>query len=348
MIRNINRHLFLKYTYSFNGTDIVSMDEHVKVDIERNNVIWGQFTGDSRSNNFDVNKIKVLDKQVNKGIPTFVFFFCGEKKELYVAQYLERYSRYEIEEASEEMKLIPQYYHHLVGKRPDGNPSCKAYVKVRNIMQIDINSLRNIIQFDKDRTMFDRASERFNTAYVNVEDSFYNELVRLTQKNIKITVDQNTLNKLEEIRYQNDIESVRVDEIINFHDNPKIIDDKKSRQETLKWDRNPKRAKRVIVYNNYKCEFDKTHNYFISDITKKNYVEAHHLIPMEFQDRFIPISLDVEANIISLCVVCHKKLHHGIFSEKKKIIEKLYTERKNRIKDCGINIELDELLNLYK
>ena len=38
---------------------------------------------------------------------------------------------------------------------------------------------------------------------------------------------------------------------------------------------------------------------------QRNYVEAHHLIPMGFQDDFSK-SIDVEANIISLCTYCHK------------------------------------------
>lgn len=348
MMRNKNRHLFLKYTYNFNNTDIISIDEHVKVDLEKGTVIWGQFTGNSKANNFEANKIKILDKQIDEGIPTFVFFFCGEKKQLHVAEYMKRYSRYEIMENSEDIELIPGYYHHLVGKDPDGTPSCKAYVKVKNITQIDVENLDKIIQFDKERTMFDRISERFNTAYVNTEESFYSELVNMTQKKMEISIDKKTLNVLEEIEYQDNVERIKIEGTINFDDNPEKVDNKKVGQQSGRWNRNSTKAKRVIVYNSYKCEFDDNHNYFISNVTKENYVEAHHLIPMEFQDKFIPVSLDVEANIVSLCVVCHKKLHHSTYNVKEEIVKKIYDERRNRLEKCGINIKLEDLLNLYK
>lgn len=348
MSRNYNRHLFLKYNYNFNGTDIVSMDEHINVDKEKGAVIWGQFTGDTRANNFDVNKIKILDKQLEENKPTFIFFFCGEKKELYVAEYIARYSRYEIKENSEEMELIPQYYHHLVGKEPDGNPSCKAYVKVKNIVKINVDNLKNIIQFDKEKLMIDRVSDRFNTAYVNTEENFYNELVSSIRKDIEILITKKTLDQLEEMEYQNEIELVNVEGVINVEDTPESVDNRKKGKQTLKWSRSSKKAKRAIVFSNYKCEIDNQHEYFISNVTKKNYVEAHHLIPMEFQEKFMPISLDVEANIISLCVVCHKKLHHSNFDQKKEIIKKLYDERKDRLNNCRINISLEDLLSLYK
>lgn len=87
--------------------------------------------------------------------------------------------------------------------------------------------------------------------------------------------------------------------------------------------------------------------YFTSKTTGENYVKAHHLIPMQFQDQF-ENSLDVEANIISLCPLCHKKVHHATFDEKKLILEELYKIRKDRLKKCKIDISLRDLFSYYQ
>jgi len=37
-------------------------------------------------------------------------------------------------------------------------------------------------------------------------------------------------------------------------------------------------------------------------------MEGHHLIPMEYQDRIPHQTLDAQANIISLCPTCHRRV----------------------------------------
>lgn len=113
------------------------------------------------------------------------------------------------------------------------------------------------------------------------------------------------------------------------------------------WKRNPKVASTAVANSNFLCEFNNDHQHFISRFNQKNYVEAHHIIPMKFQEEY-DISLDVYPNIISLCLICHKKLHYGAFIDKKEIIEKLYMDRINRLNDCGIYLTVDELYELYK
>ncbi|AZV41999.1 restriction endonuclease [Peribacillus asahii] len=119
----------------------------------------------------------------------------------------------------------------------------------------------------------------------------------------------------------------------------------KTTSETYK--RNGQIGKIAIVYADFLCEVDDNHKDFTSNVTGRNYVEAHHLIPMEYQDSF-DYSIDVEANIVSLCVSCHKKLHHAIFEEKEHILKQLYNNRKARLKRCRINITEEILLNYYK
>lgn len=111
--------------------------------------------------------------------------------------------------------------------------------------------------------------------------------------------------------------------------------------------RNPSVAKTAINKANYSCEFDSTHTSFNSKYTNKMYVEAHHLIPVNFEDNF-EYSLDIGSNIVSLCPNCHRKIHNAISEERNIMIEKLFNERKEYLKKQGIEITLEDLKNKYE
>ena len=96
----------------------------------------------------------------------------------------------------------------------------------------------------------------------------------------------------------------------------------------------------------FKCEIDSSHKTFISESTNKNYVEAHHLIPLSFQDDF-DVNLDVPENVVSLCPNCHRLLHFGLFSEKKYLLIDLYNKRKSDLKALNIDVTEDKLLAFY-
>lgn len=111
--------------------------------------------------------------------------------------------------------------------------------------------------------------------------------------------------------------------------------------------RNAQRGRNTILDANYLCEVNANHKDFTSKVTGKNYVEAHHLIPMEYQDSF-NVSVDVEANIVSLCVSCHKTLHHAILEEKEAILNVLHDKRFFRLEKCGIKITKEILFSYYE
>ncbi|MEY8844296.1 hypothetical protein V2B35_16850 [Bacillus safensis] len=113
------------------------------------------------------------------------------------------------------------------------------------------------------------------------------------------------------------------------------------------WSRNPKYAVGAVADADYLCEFDKQHKHFISKFNGENYVEAHHLIPMQYQDQF-DHSLDIHANIVSICLVCHKKIHYGRFEDKKEILDKLFHSRRERLLKGGIDIEISQLYTYYQ
>lgn len=112
------------------------------------------------------------------------------------------------------------------------------------------------------------------------------------------------------------------------------------------WDRDPEVARRAIKNANFMCEFDKSHITFISSVSKQNYVEAHHLIPMKFQNEF-DNSIDTESNILSLCPNCHRMIHHARPSEIRNLLDVFYEKRKNKLKALGIEVSLDDLNSYY-
>ncbi|MBV1819988.1 hypothetical protein [Clostridium cochlearium] len=140
------------------------------------------------------------------------------------------------------------------------------------------------------------------------------------------------------------LSSVVIDE--NFEDEVKGRNELQ-RRITNQWPRDPMVAKRALINGKFKCTIDSRHEHFTAKSTGENYVESHHLIPMCYQEKF-DNSLDVEANIVSLCVVCHKKIHHAELSEKRGMLYILFKQRKERLEKCGIYISFDKLLELYK
>ncbi|HON02834.1 MAG TPA: hypothetical protein PLM04_06885 [Paludibacteraceae bacterium] len=106
-------------------------------------------------------------------------------------------------------------------------------------------------------------------------------------------------------------------------------------------------SKGALIKAHYTCELNPEHKYFVSRFTGKNYVEAHHLIPMEFQDKF-ETSIDIEANVVSLCPVCHKMIHFAVLESKTDLILNLLSKRIDRLGHAGITISNDELIEMYK
>ncbi|WP_310603605.1 HNH endonuclease [Anaerosporobacter sp.] len=90
----------------------------------------------------------------------------------------------------------------------------------------------------------------------------------------------------------------------------------------------------------YLCEMDICHRTFTAKSTGNQYMEGHHAIPMKVQESF-KTSLDVYANIVCLCPICHRMLHYGIDDEKKVLINQIYYKRADRLANSGIKLTLE-------
>lgn len=110
-----------------------------------------------------------------------------------------------------------------------------------------------------------------------------------------------------------------------------------------RWVRNEIVKKQAIEYANYQCEVDSRHETFVSAATMKPYMEGHHAIPLQNQPDF-SVSLDVYANIVCLCPICHRMLHYGIKNDKMVVLNFLYNERADRLAKSGIRLSKEEFV----
>lgn len=105
-----------------------------------------------------------------------------------------------------------------------------------------------------------------------------------------------------------------------------------------KYKRNPEMAAIAIKSASHQCEVEPAHATFTSRKTKKPFVEAHHLIPMQCQDKFA-VSLDVPENIVALCPGCHRKFHHARFGDLKAQLATLFSARNASLRTRSIGID---------
>jgi len=118
---------------------------------------------------------------------------------------------------------------------------------------------------------------------------------------------------------------------------------------SAKYVRSPQVVSRALAISESICALatdTQVHISFTSRTSKRNYVEAHHLVPFSQQASF-SISLDVEENITALCPNCHRMLHHGIGTEKMKALKSLFRTRGAALQARGIDITFEQLKKMY-
>ena len=114
--------------------------------------------------------------------------------------------------------------------------------------------------------------------------------------------------------------------------------------QTKMWSRSAIIKRQTIEVAEHMCEIDQAHSSFVAKATGKQYMEGHHVIPMCVQDRFDK-SIDVYANVICLCPICHRLLHYGLESEKKILLNQIYESRIERLVSSGIKLSKEEFID---
>lgn len=122
---------------------------------------------------------------------------------------------------------------------------------------------------------------------------------------------------------------------------PEKIDEGSNKYRT-----NPRIAKTALMLADFYCEINKhEHNTFISK-NGRQFMEAHHLIPMHAQKDF-KINLDRIENIICICPNCHSAIHLGADSVRLDYLKKIYDLRNDSLSETALNISFGDLFSKY-
>lgn len=111
------------------------------------------------------------------------------------------------------------------------------------------------------------------------------------------------------------------------------------------WKRSSILRNQALAFAHYTCELHQDHVTFLAQSTHKPYMEGHHIIPMAMHASF-DHSLDVYANIICLCPICHRKIHLGLKEDRKDMLKEIYDQRGERFEKSGLRVTENEFVEL--
>lgn len=111
------------------------------------------------------------------------------------------------------------------------------------------------------------------------------------------------------------------------------------------WRRSNILRQHAFAFADFKCEIDNDHKSFVAESTRKPYMEGHHAIPMKLQSQFDK-SLDVYANIVCLCPLCHRRIHYGMKDDRTRMMNHIYADRAERLAMSGIRLSKEEFLGI--
>jgi len=157
------------------------------------------------------------------------------------------------------------------------------------------------------------------------------------------TYDSEYVEKVDEVKEENINAEIAKDA---YKNEPRFSESKRG----VKVLKNPIFGKIAIKQSNYKCNVNESHTTFESKKTKRDFMEAHHLIPMNkakevFEEQ--NINIDCVENLVSLCPNCHRATHYGSNRVKKELLINLYDKKEEEYKKIGLEISLEELLKMY-
>lgn len=107
-------HIVLKYSDTYYNVDTI--EEHKKIINKYSKVIWGVIRQDANSNAMGLQRVQLLNIQIEKNIPTYAFISSGGRIK-YKCNIEKVYRRDELKEHSD---FIPEYYRHELDKCANG------------------------------------------------------------------------------------------------------------------------------------------------------------------------------------------------------------------------------------
>jgi len=222
----------------------------------------------------------------------------------------------------------------------------------REINPNSYNTFGTFKEFEELKNTFSTSEFRiYNKQEGHFPSSTLNAFERyLAYKN---SVIEDQIHKIDDLNLDQSEDYVIDDSISNIIINEDPIEYKTVKKSKILYEnlriypRNINESRKAKMKADWQCEYDMSHQTFISNSDDNNYMESHHLIPMSHQD-FFEYTIDFADNIVCLCPNCHRKIHHAREEEKIEMISFLYNKRRNIYPKYGIDIDLDALLTIYK
>ncbi len=106
----------------------------------------------------------------------------------------------------------------------------------------------------------------------------------------------------------------------------------------------------VLEQYQYVCDCDDIKHFYFESADLHNYVEGHHIVPMNRQEEYYfdsNVNLDIPNNIIPLCPNCHCQIHLGSRQARIKIISELFVRNKAKLLSFNPNLTLSILASYY-
>lgn len=233
------------------------------------------------------------------------------------------------------------------------NPVFDNYFNQNFMQKYDIEELNEILMRDVDYSYFLYNIQDFN---INLIDAPQQEI----HAEETIVIQEKEIIESEESDEEKDDNYIdKIDNINEYNVNPDVavgaseIAPAQYNETSIskKYRRNPLLGRIAIQNAYYACENDHEHKTFKSAKTQKNFMEAHHLVPVKYQQKIwqkYNINVDCVENIVSLCPTCHRAFHNGTKEVKAQLIENIYRQIVPRYNSIGFEITLDEIKELYK
>jgi len=230
------------------------------------------------------------------------------------------------------------------------NPTFEDYFADNFIAKNTLNTLMAHFQSDTAYSNFLYNLQNFNINLVDVPNNV--PLVAVEKKFEPTEQDISAVEDDTEAEYIAEVDAIKEvnineESVLNAHKNEPVL---KSSKMGKKYKTNPLYGKAAIKRANYTCELDAAHKTFSSRKTAKDYMEAHHFIPVSFLQQVwdeYGFNLDCVENLICLCPNCHKAFHYGTKEVQAQLIDALYEKGAEKLKSIGFEITLEKLREFY-
>ncbi|MDR2408379.1 MAG: HNH endonuclease [Bacteroidales bacterium] len=224
------------------------------------------------------------------------------------------------------------------------NPDYDEYFETNFLARFDIDELHEYLLRDVDYSYFLYNYQNFD---VNLIDQPPTQSQTTTKK--KPDLDD----EIEEKEYQEKVNAIKENNVNDdvaddSYKTPPVVVQKANI--SVKFEKNPILGKIAIKKAYYTCECDREHKTFISKTSGKQYMEAHHLIPMAYQVKIwekYQKNIDCLENLVSLCPICHKAFHYGTDEVKINMIEDLYNKIQYKYQAIHFDIPIEEVKQCY-